>query len=209
MTKNKQFALLVAIVLVVAGVVLFGGGGDKTPVAPIEDHVKGGETAIVSIVEYSDFQCPACAAYYPAVKQLLEEFDGQVSFSYKHFPLNRIHINADLAARATEAAGLQGKFWEMHDMIFENQKTWSDVSAKKIFVGYAEELGIDTDKFKDDLSSKEVRKKVQNDYDEGIELGVSSTPSFFFNGEKIENPQTYEEFKALIQTAVDGSGIEI
>jgi len=207
MNKNKQFLTLGAGILFIAGIIAFGNmsGGTENPniVMQIEDHVKGNIDASIELVEYSDLQCPACGAYYPIVKQIMDEYGDDVKFVYKHFPLKRIHANAELAALATEAAGIQGRFWEMHDMIFENQKSWSEVRAKGIFIGYAEKIGLDSEQFKKDLSSKELRKKVQDDFDDGVALGVNSTPSFFLNGEKLNNIRSYEEFKDVIEGAIN------
>ncbi|OGI72699.1 hypothetical protein A3J61_00135 [Candidatus Nomurabacteria bacterium RIFCSPHIGHO2_02_FULL_38_15] len=163
------------------------------------DWVRGDANAKVTLVEYSDFQCPACAAYYPLVKKLEEKFGSQMSFTYRHFPLSQIHKNAELAAMAAEAAGLQGKFWEMHDMLFENQTAWSNnYNAKKVFIGYAEKLVLNTDQFENDLDRKDLRDKIAANYKEGVSIGINGTPSFFVNGVKITNPKSYEEFEKII-----------
>src|SRR3989338_2093696 len=105
------------------------------------DWVKGNKEAKVTLIEYSDFQCPACGAYYPVVKQLNEEVGDKIVIAYRNFPLRQVHQNAQIAAQAAEAAGKQGKFWEIHDMLFENQKEWSSyVNAKEIFIKYAQSL---------------------------------------------------------------------
>lgn len=167
------------------------------------DWVKGNSNASVTLIEYSDFQCPACGAYHPIVKQLVKEFNNQIIFVYRHFPLRQIHPNAELAARAAEAAGKQGKFWEMYDLIFENQRSWSNErNTKETFTNYAKSLGLDVGKFKSDLESKEVREKVDNDYKSGLALRVNATPTFFLNGQKLQNLRNYEEFKELIQTSI-------
>lgn len=165
------------------------------------DWFKGGENAPVALVEYSDFQCPACASYAPLIKALAEEFGGGLKIVYRHFPLNQIHKNADLAARTAEAAGQQGKFWGMHDLIFDNQKQWSDArkaEAEKIFAGFAEKLGLNAEKFSYDVQSKEIEKAVAEDLASGNGSAVQGTPTFFLNGKKIQNPRNYEEFKKLI-----------
>lgn len=165
------------------------------------DWFKGGESAPATLVEYSDFQCPACASYAPLVKALAEEFGNNLKIVYRHFPLNQIHKNADLAARAAEAAGRQGKFWEMHDLIFDNQKQWSDSrEAEKIFAGFAEKLGLDAEKFNFDVQSEEIEKAVAEDLASGNGSAVQGTPTFFLNNKKIQNPRSYDEFKKLIST---------
>lgn len=163
-------------------------------------HLKGNENANVVLTEYSDLQCPACGAYYPLVKQIVEDFGDKISFEYRHFPLRSIHANAEAAAIATEAAGLQGKFWEMHDILFERQKEWSGKRGKDIFNVYAKEIGLDVLKFENDMKFNEIIKnKVNSDYKSGIDLGVGGTPTFFLNGEKVQNPRSYEEFRSVIQ----------
>ena len=170
------------------------------------DWFRGAENAKVVLVEYGDFQCPACGAYHPVLKQLENEYPGDLKVIYRHFPLYRIHPNAGLAARATEAAGLQGKFWEMHDMIFESQPLWSqDPNAKDLFVEYAGIIDLDLQEFASDLDVKEIRDKVDEDYEGGLRARVNSTPTFFLNGMKIENPGSYEEFKKLIEQTINAN----
>ena len=168
------------------------------------DWTKGGKESKVTLIEYSDFQCPACGHYYPLVKQLAQEFGDKIQFAYRHFPLPS-HKNAELAARAAEAGGAQNKFWEMHDMIFEHQGEWSEKSAgdaRNIFRQYAEKLGLDTARFESDLDSDAVENKVENDRQSGLRSKVNSTPTFFLNGQKIQNPRSYDEFKSLISEAL-------
>lgn len=209
--KNYFIAFGVAVVIII-GTWLFGVGNSNstnteiTPVAVdetvsvIQEHTKGNKEAVVKLVEYSDLQCPACGVYYPIVKQIVEEFSDSVLFEYRHFPLRSIHPNAQGAALATEAAGLQGKFWEMHDILFENQKEWSGKNGNDIFNVYAEEIGLDVLKFESDLSfNEDIKNKVENDYQSGLDLKVNATPTFFLNGVKIENPRSYGEFKSIIQ----------
>lgn len=163
------------------------------------DWIRGDKEAKVIITEYSDFQCPACASYYEIVKMAHKEFGDKLAIVYRHFPLRQIHANADMSALSAEAAGNQGKFWEMHDMIFENQKKWEgDKNAKEIFIKYAEDLGLISEQFKKDLDSKELKEKVEADYQSGVKAGVNHTPTFFVNGKEIQNPRSYEEFKNII-----------
>ena len=128
---------------------------------------------------------------------------NQIQFIYRHFPLRQTHRNAELASRVAEAAGRQDKFWEMHDMIFANQTEWSDQrNAKNLFLQYAASLNLDVKKFEDDIDAKEIKDKVQNDYQSGVKFRVNSTPTFFLDGKKLQNPRTYEEFKGLIEEAI-------
>ena len=203
---------------VILGIALISGGvawlvthtelGDVAngTVEPIkaDDRVKGNPEAQLSLIEYSDFQCPACRSYFPMVKQLLEESGDSVRFAYRHFPLTQIHRNAKMAAQAAEAAGMQGKFWEMHDMLFERQPEWAELSNPVgSFESYAGALGLDTNKWSEDLNSTEVKDKVENDYASGITAGVRGTPTFYVNGSAIENPRDVAEFKALIEAKAE------
>ena len=156
------------------------------------------------LVEFSDFQCPACGIYYPLVKKLKTDLGDKLTVVYKHFPLSQIHKNADLAARTAEAAKIQGKFWEMHDMIFEKQNEWSGSNqALSLFSSYAVSLGLDKDKFLQDIDSNEVRNKISDDYQQGVRLGVKGTPTFFLNGKKITNPGNYDDFKSTIEQSIE------
>ncbi len=209
--KKQKFqivAFLFLIVLIVAGFVIMAirlKNGSNQPLLPVSaivasDQIKGDREAKIILIEYSDFQCPACAAYAPIVKQIAEEFKDSAVFVYRHFPLSQ-HKNAELAALAAEAAGKQGKFWEMHDLIFENQNEWSESQiAEELFVKYATELNINIGQFKNDLISKEIKDKVKNDLRSGEKNGVNSTPTFFLNNKKIQ-PRSYDEFKQLIEAS--------
>lgn len=163
------------------------------------DNIRGATTSKVTMIEYSDFQCPACGMYFPMVEKVVSENIEKVVFVYRHFPLTQ-HANAIPASKAAEAAGKQGKFWEMYEMIFTNQKNWEEsTNAKVIFESYAKKLNLDMDKYSADLDSKEIMDKINNDQKSGIKAGVNSTPTFFINGKKINNPQTNEQFKKLIE----------
>jgi protein-disulfide isomerase len=168
------------------------------------DHAKGAEAGegVVTLIEYSDFECPACSAYYPFVKELVDK-RTDVRFIYRHYPLTQIHPAAMSAAVATEAAGKQGKFWEMHDIIFDNQQNWSGQgNANGFFEKYARDLGLDMDQFMADVDDEAVQQKVLDDRASGYRAGVRGTPSFFVNGERIpSNPQSIAEFNSIIDAA--------
>lgn len=167
------------------------------------DNVKGNASSSVVIIEYSDFQCPACRTYYSITRQLMAEFGGEVAFVYRHFPLTGIHANAELAARAAQAAGKQGKFWEMHDLLFEKQDEWSKMAnIQPIFESYATLLGISVEQFKIDWASQEVKDFVRAQRNNAIKLGLQGTPTFFVNGKQIQNPTSVEEFRSIIQKAL-------
>ncbi|WP_312175415.1 thioredoxin domain-containing protein [Chryseobacterium sp.] len=144
------------------------------------DHVQGNDNADLTIVEYGDYQCPYCGAAYPVLKELMKEFEGQVKFVFRNFPLSEMHPYARPAAIAAEAADLQGKFWEMHDVIYENQQSLNE----NFLFQLAEKIGLNLSQFKEDIQKTELEKKVDSDFESGIISGVNGTPSFFINGNK-------------------------
>jgi protein-disulfide isomerase len=213
-TKRIFFwaCFIIILVLVIWGLIVAmnkqpvtsGSGGTPPPVTTT-DHVRGSATAPVTLIEYSDYQCPACEAYYPMVEQLWNESSSSLRMVYRNFPLPQ-HPNAVPAAVAAEAAANQGKFWEMYGLIFQNHLEWQDLSdPEPVFVGYAGRIGLSMDKFKADVANKTGMTKIQADQDGGNQIGIDATPTFFVNGTAIANPQSYEQFKALIDAAAAGS----
>lgn len=208
-SETKLFLGIIAatIVLVVGAVYLFSLPAKQqkanNTLLVREDSPKLGKPGtMVTLVEFSDYQCPACGAYFPLVKQLTTEFSDSMAFVYRHFPLSQ-HKNAPLAAYAAEASGKQGKYWEMHDKLFQNQKDWSESqTARDIFVGYAKDLKLDTGQFSKDLDNNDIKNKINRDINDGTALGINSTPSFFLDGEKITNPGSFAEFESLIKAAI-------
>jgi len=146
-------------------------------------RVRGAPMAPVTIVEFSDFQCPFCGAAHPELSRLLREFDGQVKLVFKHFPLSA-HARAIPAAHAAEAAAKQGKFWEMHDLLFDHQRALEDADL----LHYAEQLGLDMDRFKADLDSKDVAEKVDADRKQGEALKIEGTPTIYVDGRLLREP---------------------
>ena len=163
------------------------------PEVSAKDHIQGNENASVTIVEFGDYQCPHCGAAYPIVKEIQEAFGGQISFVFRNFPLSESHQYATIAARAAEAAAIQGKFWEMHDAIYEQQHKLDE----DFLIELSKELGLDVDQFKQDLATDAVKEKVENDFESGIRSGVNGTPTFFVNGERFDGGVTdlYEMLK--------------
>ncbi len=173
----------------------------------ISDWIRGDKQSKVVLVEYSDFQCPACKIFYSFLKQIEEKYGAKMELVYRNFPLSQ-HANAMLAAQAAEAAGRQGKFWEMHDMIFEGQDAWanqSNADAQNTFVSYAQSLKLNIDQFKNDLNSAEIKTKIEQDYRGGIKSGVNATPTFFLNGKKLPPPTSYGEFENTIVQAINAN----
>jgi protein-disulfide isomerase len=166
----------------------------------LSDHIKGNKDASVTLTEYGDFQCPACAQFSPIVKAVLDQYGDQIAFEFRH--LISIHPYAVPAAKAAEAAGVQGKFFEMHDKLYENQNAWAKSAAPQaFFVQYAEELGLDVGLFKQHMRASLVEEKIESQFKEAQEKGLTGTPSFFLNGERLEF-QTMDEFFAAIDTAL-------
>ena len=160
----------------------------------------GSDSAKIVLVEFADFQCPACGAAHPTVKQVLSEYPEDVLFVYRNFPLP-MHKNAKLAAYAAEAAGKQGMFWDMHSLLFENQADWSESNEPMtIFTDYANLLGLDSDQFAQDVKSEEIAEKITDDMADGAMLGVNSTPTFFLNGvQAFQGVPSYETLKQAIE----------
>ncbi len=166
-----------------------------------QDWVKGKSDAPVTLVEYTDFQCPACGAYYPIIDQLSKEMGDNLRVVIRHYPLIQIHDNALPAARVAESAGRQGKFWEMYDLLFANQKEWSNAAdpMKSIFPAYAGRIGLDMERFNQDMADASLDDKINRDRDTGNELKITGTPTFFLNGQKMENPKSFEALKKSVQ----------
>ncbi|KKQ37902.1 MAG: DSBA oxidoreductase [Candidatus Roizmanbacteria bacterium GW2011_GWA2_37_7] len=178
-----------------------------------DDHVKWATESANILVEYSDFQCPACSKYTGLLKSLEkdEEFANQVeskvAFVYRHFPLDRIHPYARVAAQAAEAAGIQGKFFEMHDLLFTRQKVWSESDKpEELFKEYANELGLNVEKFEADITSSEISDQIQKDYRSGLEVEVAGTPTFYLNGYKLSPPTSAENFKEILIKGITSQG---
>ena len=168
--------------------------------------VKGASSAAVTLVEFADFQCPACRAYHPIVGEVLKSYNGRLKFIFKHFPLTSSHPNAIPAGMAAEAAGVQGKFFEMHDLLYEHQSEWADLplpDAREKFISYARELKLDEESFKKDLDRKDLEDKIQAQQEEGIKNGVNATPTFFIKGKIIQNPRSVDDFKKLIDKEIN------
>lgn len=161
----------------------------------IGDHIFGKTGSKVTMIEYGDYQCPACAKISPTFDSVENQYKNQVQFIFRNFPLTTIHQNAKAAAAAAEAAGKQGKFWEMHSLLYEKQDSWSELNETdrmNFFVDQAKSLGLNTDKFKTDMASSSIAKKIDYDTALGQKTGVQGTPSFYLNGKQL----TYDQFSS-------------
>lgn len=204
--KNPWVIIGIITVLLFGGALWFSGVSADRNNEGVEvvDHIKGNVDAEVSLVEYSDFECPACASFQPVIKQILDQYGEQMSFEYKHFPLP-IHSHAVDAAVAAEAAGQQGKFFEFHDVLFAKQSEWSAMAVPNTaFIKYASEIGLDVAQFRNQLKSSILKDHVRAEFNESRELGLTGTPTFFLNGEKMEF-ETYQSFVEQIAVAIDPS----
>ena len=148
------------------------------PLDPARDHVRGGAKPLVTLVEYGDFQCPYCGDAYPVVLELLGRYGDRLRFAFRHMPMVDLHPRARAAAEAAEAAGAQGRFWEMHDRLFTHQLELSDAELR----GHAEAIGLDVGRFDRELREGVHSERVDDDYLSGLRSGVPSTPRFFVNG---------------------------
>ncbi len=166
------------------------------------DNVKGAQNPKVTLVEFSDFQCPACKAYSGVLSGLPSLYPNDLQIVHKHFPLKSIHYRAQAAAQASQSAGIQGKFWEMSKALYDNQEVWSKQTGTETFEKYAQEIGLDVAKFKADYSSDFVKDAINAEIKEGIDLNVNGTPTMYLNGKKISNPNSLDEFKKLIDDEI-------
>jgi len=146
------------------------------------DHILGIKTAPLELLEYGDYQCPSCSESYLVVKKVLRQFGKNVVFIFRNFPLTEVHPDAFDAALTAEAAGLQNKFWEMYELLYQNQER---LSAQELF-SYARQIGLDVNRFEQDIQSQALTAKIEADIEGGIKSGVNGTPTFYINGEKYE-----------------------
>ena len=171
-------------------------------------HVLGPATAPVHIEEFGDFECPPCGLFHPILEQMHREFGDKLRITFREFPLVPTHKHALAAASAAEAAGMQGKFWEMHDLIYEHQKEWkTQFDVRPIFEGYAQQIGIDVERFKRDRASDAVAQRITADGSRGRSLGVKGTPTVFLNGREVPfESLPAESLRVLIQRELNSAG---
>jgi len=213
----KNFTFWIVTILIIIGALLglfflaTMGPEDGTPsgvlAVPVneEDHSKGSDDALIVLVEYSDFLCPWCATLAPIMDGINNDFGDRVKIVFRHLPLVSLHPTAPLAAQATEAAAFQGKFWEMHDILFEKQESWGGLSEEEtieIFVAYAQDIGLDVDKFRVDLESEAVMVAVVEDIQGAQRGGLTGTPSVYFNDQLLEL-ETMEDIRNVVEEAIN------
>jgi protein-disulfide isomerase len=175
--------------------------GNKNKIVRSDSHEEG--TGPVQLVEFGDFQCPACGAAFPNVQQVLAHFKGDISFYFRNFPLTQLHPNAMEGANAAESAAAQGKYWQMHDKLYETQTQWADLSdPTSYFVNLAQSLGLNTNQFSSDLESKKYQSVINQDIADGNALGIDATPTFYINGSQYTGSYAYANLSSAIQTAL-------
>src|SRR3990167_1715888 len=217
---DKRFiAILAGIIIILGGIFVVtknsgdngNGGGNSN--AQATSHISGEGQANVTFIEYGDFQCPVCQVYYGPLKEIKAKYAKDIFFQFRHLPLTSIHQNAFAADRAAEAASRQGKFWEMHDKLYENQSSWASSSNPlSVFKGYAQAIGLDVSKFEKDYASETVNDAINADVAAFEKTGrPQSSPSFFLNGKPIENTEltdpstgspSVDKISALIDKAI-------
>lgn len=203
--KNPWVAIAVIVVVLVGGSVWYSMGVEKTynQGVVVTNHVTGPQDAKVTLVEYGDFQCPACGQFEPAIEKMLAEYGDQIKFEFKNFPLLQIHPFAEAAAIAAEAAGQQNKYFEYHNMLYAKQAEWTKgIAPGSYFMQYAKDLGLNADQFSTQLKSSMLQDKVRADYKAAMALGLTSTPTFFLNGTKM-SLTNIDDFKAQVARAID------
>lgn len=207
MNKTKWIIFTLVVIGIFGGVIFFSKASEQPSFkgdaaktindGPIADQVMGTRDQKVVFIEFGDYQCPACGVMYQPVKDLVNKYKNQVTFIFRNYPLTNIHPNALTASYVAEAAGLQGKFWEMHDKLYETQDEWSSVSLDKreaVFAGYASDLKLNVDQFKKDLTSTQVADKINRDRNIGKQnYNIQSTPSFVLNGTVITGSDSVDQ----------------
>lgn len=167
------------------------------------DYLPASESAKVTLVEFGDYVCPACGNYEPYVKKILTDYPGKIIYVFRNYPLS-YHTNAPIASYAVLAAGMQGKYWQMHEKIFTTQSSWKDEKdPTSIFDAYAKDLGLDIVKFNQDLNSQSVKDIVQNDTADGDRVGLTETPTFFVNGVKVTLTPDPSNLEDLVKSEVN------
>ncbi|HSQ25051.1 MAG TPA: thioredoxin domain-containing protein [Pyrinomonadaceae bacterium] len=222
MKRFLPFGLIVVVLIAaVAGgwVLLRSSQQSRTSNTPTPDpalevqgaeppHVRGNPNAPVTLEEFGDFQCGACGSYYPELKKIEAEYGDRLKVIFRELPLVTMHQHALLAAQAAEAAGLQGKFWEMHDKLYENQVTWTEKNdLVPVFVDYAKQIGLNTDQFMKDLNGESVAARIFQDGKRAHSFGLKGTPSFFVNGKEAKDDQWKPEgLRQMINDALRAAG---
>ncbi|HEY2385136.1 MAG TPA: thioredoxin domain-containing protein [Terriglobia bacterium] len=207
----KPVIVIILAVGVAAGAAVFLSRGSDQPVenpstpsrAEIKPggHSRGPQNAPVTLVEFGDYECPVCGTWYPFVNELLTRYPDKLRLEFHHYPLVSVHPNAMAGAMAAEAAGEQGKYWEMHDALFEHQREWGESpNPKPYFMNFASHIGLDLNRFEQSLSSPGLQSRILTDVSQAQDLHIEGTPTFFLNGQLIQPKLNMEELVQLVET---------
>jgi len=212
--KTKPIVIIVLAVALAAVIAVYGSrksvpASETASKSTIEansggGHVRGNASAPVTLVEFGDYQCPSCGYYHPIVDELLRRYPEKVKLEFHHYPLIQMHPHALAAAMAVEAAGDQGKYWEMHDLVYTHQREWSAMpNPESEFLAFAAQLGLDANKFMRSVKSTDVEKRILEDIQRGSNLKVGGTPSFFINGRSVDPlPDGVDKFAKIVDDAL-------
>jgi protein-disulfide isomerase len=173
-----------------------------TPVTEDRDHIQGPAEAAVTLVEYGDYECPYCGAAYPIVKEIQSRLGERLRFVFRNFPITTSHPHAEQAAETAESAAAQGRFWQMHDLLYENQKRLRDPDLR----GYAESLGLDVERFDKELAEHVHAARVREDFMSGVRSGVNGTPTFYINGARYDDSYDLATMVAALDRAAASDG---
>lgn len=227
MDKRMWIIFAVAVVAILAGLVLFSRQSavnvdnvDNAAVLPatedsgnIADHVYGKKDSKVVVVEYGDFQCPGCGTFHTNFAPIMADYEDKIAFVFRNFPITQIHPNARVAAASAEAAGKQDKYWDMWNLLYDQQDAWSNLAINERdakFETYAQQLELDIEQFREDLASSSVSQKINFDQSLGKANGVTGTPSLFINGKAVETDKynSTDTIRNTLNSALKDAGIE-
>jgi protein-disulfide isomerase len=209
-TELKIMIPIAVVVIAIGGYFVFKSGS-STPAAPLpaadqsklvhaNSYMTGNINAKVTLVEFGDYECPSCGAAYQPIKDIVNQYSSNPNFNFvfRNFPLSTVHPNADISAEAAEAAGEQGKYWQMHDLLYENQGTWGDsASPMQYFLKYAQQLGLNVATFQTEVTAGKFEPVIQADVADGNAVGINATPTFFVNGVPIVGDQQSDITSAI------------
>ena len=227
--SKKAWIIFATVCIVLLGVLIYLSNKDKVDVSGVDlnkiqsasqqagdiaDHVFGKANSKVILIEYGDYQCPGCGSVYPTLKSLTDKYQGQIAFVFRNFPLTTLHPNALAAAAAAEAAGLQGKYFEMHDALYSSQSSWENLGISDrtdYFANLAKGLGLNVDTFKSDMASTKVNQKINFDIALGKKANLDGTPSLFLDGQAVSQNTWSEQanFDAAIAQELKNNNIPL
>lgn len=201
--------IVIAIAIAAGAAVYLSRNSDREPDPPANaerveikggGHLRGPANAQLTLVEFGDYQCPSCGAYHPFLKEILSRYPEKLRLEFHHFPLVDLHPNAMAAAMAAEAAGEQGKYFEMHDALFENQGVWAPTrNPEPAFINLASRIGLDLNRFMRDMRSPAIQSRILQDVTLGNTLKVPETPSFFIDGQRVIIDRSTEDFVRVVE----------